>query len=101
MKIDVRFPNGTNGNCDFITKKARVAEGERVVVCDVDVEALPPRGLLCLHENTVKMMVDKLGWALQTPEHRAEVKKLRAELKEHLEVRSRLEEAFATVKEMV
>jgi hypothetical protein len=82
MKASPFFPKGTANNADFVTRQAKVADGEQVIQCDVDLETLPASGLLCLHEQTVRQMVTSLGWKLQSKKHQAEVKRLRQDLSE-------------------
>jgi hypothetical protein len=63
MKVRATFPAYATKNCDFVSGQ-RLKTG-RVLDLQVDVETLPPVGMLCVHENTVKMMVTKLGWKLE------------------------------------
>jgi hypothetical protein len=62
MKVLQKFPATTAGNRDFVTGRTKPG---RVVDLQVDVEALPHVGMLVVHEDTVKMMVAKLGWKLE------------------------------------
>ena len=84
MKILPKFPPYASGNCDITNKRTKVEGDERVVALDVEVERLPV-GMACLHSDTVKMMVAKLGWKLQTNEDVAELNEARRELAEALE----------------
>lgn len=79
MKILPRFPDYASGNCDMVTKRAKVEGDERVVVLDVAVETLPV-GTGCLSSRTVEMMVHKLGWELKTDEDREELETARRDL---------------------
>jgi hypothetical protein len=79
MKVMRTFPMYASGNCDFVTKRTKLDEDDQVVMFDVRAEALPV-GNLCLHSNTVKMIVAKLKWQLMTPEVEAELTELRTEV---------------------
>ena len=81
MKVRPTFPAYATKNCDFVTGQRK--EG-RVLDLQVDVETLPPVGMLCVHENTVKAMVAKLGWKLEKDDEladaEAQVQHLKAQL---------------------
>jgi len=62
MKVRSQFPTYATKNCDFVTGQRK--DG-RILDTQVDVETLPATGVLCVHENTVKAMVTKLGWKLE------------------------------------
>lgn len=82
VKVASRFPAGTARNADFVTRRAKLKAGERVVNLQVDLDTLPAFGLLCVTETTVKMMVDKLGLELAADadaEAKATIDKLKAE----------------------
>jgi GAF domain-containing protein len=78
VKILNGFPTYTSGNCDFVTKRADVPDGEQVVVLDVDVDNLPS-GMLCLHTATVRQIIHALGWSLFTDADGAALDAARAE----------------------
>jgi hypothetical protein len=62
VKVRNQFPSYATKNCDFVTGQRK--EG-RILDLQIDVETLPAVGMLCVHENTVKVMVTKLGWKLE------------------------------------
>lgn len=62
MQTRDSFPVDACTGGDFVTGRYEVAPGERVVDLDRDLDALPAWGRLCLHENTVRMMMTALGW---------------------------------------
>lgn len=84
MKVLPGYPKYASGNCDMVTKRARIEGDEKVVVLDVAVEDLPV-GTACLSSRTVEMMVKKLGWELKTAEDRQELETTRRELAAALE----------------
>jgi hypothetical protein len=63
MQLRDAFPAGTVTGADFVTGVYEILPGQRVVDLDVDLDALPAWGRLCLHESTVKLMMSTLGWA--------------------------------------
>ena len=73
-----RYPVGAVLNADFVTRSSKCAAGQRIVDLQVDTAALPSMGgMLCLHESTVKQMVDMLGWKLDDgTDQRQQVAKL-------------------------
>ena len=62
MKVAARFPVHACRNADFVTGRSQPG---RVVDLQVDIETLPAIGMLCIHEDTVKQMVHKLGWKIE------------------------------------
>ena len=64
MKALNGFPAGAARNADFITGRSKPG---RVIDCQRDLEDMPPQGSLCLHEDSVRAMVAKLGWELAVP----------------------------------
>ena len=81
MKVRATFPAYATKNCDFVTGQRK--EG-RVLDLQVDVETLPPVGMLCVHENTVKAMVAKLGWKLEKDDELADAEAQVLDLKAQL-----------------
>lgn len=99
MKILPNYPMYASGNCDMVTKRAKIEGDEKIVVLDVDVDRLPS-GIACLSSRTVEMMVRKLGWELLGDEHRTELEQARRELAaalEQLEAYSELVDALERV----
>jgi hypothetical protein len=82
MKVLGRFPTGAVRNADFVTGRRK--DG-RVVDLQVDVETLPPVGVLVVHEDTVRNMVKKLGWEIQEGDALAKAEARVAELQAELE----------------
>jgi hypothetical protein len=82
MKVRATFPAYATKNCDFVSGQ-RLKTG-RILDLQVDVETLPPVGMLCVHENTVKMMVTKLGWKLDNDDALDHAECQVLELKEQL-----------------
>ena len=76
MRVSPTFPAYASGNCDVISKRTDLADGDQVVVLDVDVDMIPS-GIICLHSDSVKNMVAMLGWNLRDD---AELESLQAEL---------------------
>lgn len=56
-------PYAVGGSC-FITKRSTLGEGERCLSLDIDIESLPPFGMLCINEGAVRLMVNTLGLQL-------------------------------------
>ena len=83
MKVRAQFPTYATKNCDFVTGQ-RPKTG-RILDLQVDVETLPAVGMLCVHENTVKAMVAKLGWNLENDDALAHAESQVIELEEQLE----------------
>jgi len=79
MIVLPKFPSYASGNRCFITKRTELEEGDRVVCTDIDADSLPT-GTLCLHSNTVKMMVAALGWELRTPDDDAALLEMQQEI---------------------
>lgn len=83
MKALNKFPAGAARNADFITGRSKPG---RVIDCQRDLEDMPPSGSLCLHEETVAMMVAKLGWKLEDDDALGialmEIEQLTAELEQ-------------------
>lgn len=61
MQLRDRFPVDAVGGGDFVSGNSGLEPGERIVDLDVDLDALPMWGRLCVHERTVAMMADLLG----------------------------------------
>ena len=79
MRVHEGLPGGASGNYDIVTGKR--PNGGRWLSLGVE-EAQVPQGLLSIHESTVEMMVEKLGWKLQTKKARDEVAALRIQVAE-------------------
>ena len=83
MKALNGFPAGAARNADFITGRSKPG---RVIDCQRDLEDMPPQGSLCLHEDSVRAMVAKLGWELAVPgelaKAEARIEELETELAE-------------------
>jgi hypothetical protein len=62
MQVRDAYPVDAVTGGDFITGGCEVKPGDRVVDFDTDLDALPSWGRLCVHENTVKLMMTALGW---------------------------------------
>lgn len=62
MQTRDRFPVDAITGGDFVTGRYEVKPGERVVDFDCDVDTMPAWGRLCVHEDTVKLMMNALGW---------------------------------------
>lgn len=62
MQTRDRFPVDAVTGGDFVTGRYQLAPGERVVDLDVDLDALPAWGRLCVHQQTVELMMVALGW---------------------------------------
>jgi hypothetical protein len=75
MEVRDAFPAGAVTGADFVTGRYEMAPGDRVVDLQVDLDALPAWGLLCLHESTVTLMMTALGWEYD-PVLAAKVKEL-------------------------
>ena len=82
MKVRAQFPAYATKNCDFVSGQ-RLKTG-RVLDLQVDVETLPAVGMLCVHENTVKAMVAKLGWKLENDDALANAECQVLELRDQL-----------------
>jgi hypothetical protein len=61
MQLRDRYPVDAVGGGDFVTGNSTIEPGERIVDLDVDLDALPMWGRLCVHERTVRLMADLLG----------------------------------------
>jgi hypothetical protein len=81
MKTRATFPAYAVRNADFVTGQRKTG---RVLDLQVDIETLPPVGMLCVHEDTVKAMVTKLGWKLENDEALAHAESQVIELKDQL-----------------
>ena len=81
MKVHGRFPTTTARNADFVTGRRK--DG-RVLDLQVDLEDMPAHGLLVVHEDTVVMMVKKLGWKLENDDALAHAESQVIELKDQL-----------------
>jgi hypothetical protein len=68
MKVVNGFPKGTAKNADFISGRSKPG---RVLHTQRDLGNMPPLGWLCIHEDTVKQMVVKLGWKLENDDELA------------------------------
>ena len=100
MRVHPRFPQDAHKNCDFITKRATLKPGEKVLNTQVDVEELGMHGLLCVTESTVRMMMGKLKITAVDDDVVAERDRLaseNAELQDHIK---RLKAALTTVQEL-
>lgn len=62
MQLFDVYPAGTAGGCCFITKRYEVGPDEKVISLDVDLDSLPPHGLLCVSEEAVRQLNVILGW---------------------------------------
>lgn len=83
MQVRTAFPLDAVTGGDFVTRRYEVGEGDRVVDLDIDLDGLPAWGRLCLHEQTVQLMMTALGWehdphlAAKVKEQRDDIAKLR------------------------
>jgi hypothetical protein len=98
MKVHDAFPAGAVTGADFVTGQYEVGPGERVVNLDVDLDALPAWGLLCVHESTVKLMMTALGWDYE-PAMAAKVKEQRVEIERLRKVNKQMRDALIAVVE--
>lgn len=94
MKALSKFPAGAARNADFVTRRTKAG---RVIDFQVDLEDMPPTGLLCVHEDTIKAAVAKLGWKLEKDNElahaQAECLRLTLELENIKETVNRMLEA--------
>jgi hypothetical protein len=67
MQLRSAFPVDAVKGGDFVSGHYELAPGDRVVDLDTDLDAMPAWGKLCLHEQTVGLMVTLLGWKLHDP----------------------------------
>jgi len=98
MQVRDAFPVDAVTGGDFITGRYEVAPGERVVDFDSDLDALPSWGRLCVHENTVKLMMTALGWE-HDPVLAGKVKEQAAELARLRKVNKQMRDALVSVVE--
>lgn len=90
MRAQGSYPYDAVGGGCFVTGRYEFAAGERCVVLDIDMDSLPPYGMLCLSERAVACMMNELGWERLSPE-----------LNEHLdELESEVERLRSTVEEL-
>jgi hypothetical protein len=103
MEVRDAFPAGAVTGADFVTGRYEMAPGDRVVDLQVDLDALPAWGLLCLHESTVTLMMTALGWeydpvlAAKVKEQAAELARLRKLNKQMRDAMTVLTETLAAV----
>jgi len=82
MQLRPAYPVDTvTGGC-FITGRYELAPGEQIVDLDVDLEALPAWGRLCISELAVRLLMQQLGWELPEGNVLAANERLRGENKE-------------------
>jgi hypothetical protein len=98
MQVRDAFPVDAVTGGDFITGRYEVASGERVVDFDADLDALPAWGRLCVHENTVKLMMTALGWDYD-PVLAGKVKEQAAEIARLRKVNKQMRDALVGVAE--
>ena len=82
MKTRPTFPSTAVRNADFVTGRRKPG---RVLDLQVDLESLPPVGMLVVHEDTVKAMVAKLGWKLEQDDQLEAARNRTEELEAELE----------------
>jgi len=96
MQTREAFPVDVVTGGDFVTGRYQVAPGERIVDLDTDVDALPQWGRLCLHEETVKLMMNALGWTYDENLSR-KVQQQAAELNRIRKVNRQMRDALVAV----
>jgi hypothetical protein len=90
------FPVDACAGGDFVTGRYEVAPGEHVVDLDRDLDALPSWGRLCLHEDTVRLLMTCLGWDYDAGVN-DKLKETRAELARVRAVNKKLNHAIVAV----
>lgn len=98
MQLRDRFPVDAVTGGDFATGRWEIEPGERVVDLDVDLDALPAWGRLCLHERTVRLMMNTLGWNYD-PEISSKVQKQAAEITRLRKINKQMRDALVSVVE--
>jgi hypothetical protein len=98
MQVRDAFPTDACTGADFITGRYEVEPGERIVDLDVDLDALPAWGRLCVHERTVRLMMTALGWEYDESVSRR-VKEQAAELTRVRKVNRQMRDALVAVVE--
>ena len=101
MKAMAKYPAGTARNADFVTKRAKLKPGERVINLQVDLEDLPASGLLCVSSGTVEAMVRKLDWELLNDDARDLIASMSDELDELRTYKSEMESTLEQLKKVV
>ena len=98
MQVRDAYPVDAVTGGDFITGSYEVKPGDRVVDFDTDLDALPAWGRLCVHENTVKLMMTALGWEYDENAVR-KIKEQAAEIARIRKVNRQMSEALVAVVE--
>ena len=98
MQTRDAFPVDAVTGADFVTGRYEVKPGERVVDLDTDLDALPAWGRLCLHEQTVMLMMTALGWEYD-PMVTRRVKEQAAEIARLRKVNRQMSEAMVAIVE--
>ncbi len=91
MRVHNEWPRAAARNADFITTRRLPG---KVLSLEVDVESLPPVGILCVHEDTVFAMAKKIGLPVQSVKTQQKIVDERAELDDLREENSKLREVI-------
>lgn len=80
MRVFDRIPAGAARNAD-VFGNSLIKQGEKVISLDVELEDMPPVGLLVLRERAVVEMAKKLGYVIaKKTDFEADQAKVEAEL---------------------
>lgn len=98
MQLRDRFPVDACTGGDFITGRYELAPGQHVVDLDRDLDALPAWGRLCIHEDTVRLMMVCLDWDYD-PAVGEKLREARAEIARVRSVNKKLTQAIVAIVE--
>ncbi len=83
MQLRDHYLNDPVGNSCFITGRYEVAEGERIIDLDLDLETKPAYGRVCLSELAVKLLNQQLGWNVEPEAKLTDLRRENKQLREH------------------
>jgi hypothetical protein len=98
MEARPAFPVDAVTGGDFVTGAYELRPGERVLDLGRDLDNLPAWGRLCVHEDTVKLMMEALGWRYD-PDVRAKVQTQAAEITRLRKINKQMRDALVGVVE--